>query len=131
MLNTIYTLPDVEFVGGETNEFLFPVYKDENKSVPLDLSGCTASFDVINIINKSGTPIVSKAMLTKQADPSDDASPYNILTVILSSSDTVNLCGKYVYQITIVDNKGNTALKQGLLQIHGNINRNLLRDTGK
>lgn len=129
MLNTIYTLPDVEFVGGETSEFLFPVYKDEKKVVPLDLSGCTATFDVINIINKNGVPLVSKSMQSKQCDPLDETSPYNILWVVLTSSDTVDLCGKYIYQITIIDNKGNTALRQGVLQIHGNINRKLLRST--
>lgn len=121
MINNIYTLPEVDFVGGSTNEFLFRVYRDDKKTEAADLEGSTANFSLVNFINKNGTPIISKSMTLAQ---DDDVC---ILSVTLTSEDTVNLSGKYVYQITIVDSAGRAIIpNQGVMYIHSNINRGLL-----
>ena len=121
MINNIYTLPEVDFVGGSTNKFLFHVYRDDKKTEAADLEGSTANFSLVNFINKNGTPIISKSMTLAQ---DDDAC---ILSVTLTSEDTVNLSGKYVYQITIVDSGGRAIIpNQGVMYIHSNINRGLL-----
>lgn len=51
---------------------------------------------------------------------------YHQLTV--DPLDTVDLCGKYIYQITIKDINGNIEIpKQGILFITNNINKSFIR----
>jgi len=50
------------------------------------------------------------------------------LAVTLDPLDTVDLCGKYIYQITIKDINGNIEIpKQGILFITNNINKSFIR----
>ena len=85
------------------------------------MDGCTANFSLVNIINKSGTPALSKSMTVAQDEKT------SMLTVTLTAADTVNLNGKFVYQITIIDSRGFSIIPdQGIMHIHSNINRGLL-----
>lgn len=116
-----YTLPEISFIGGSTEEFVFHVY-DENKKV-FDLTSCTANLAIINYVNKGGEPLISKDM-SVVADEGGDGEPvYNVLKVTLLPSETVDLCGKYIYQITIKDVEDNTEPKQGIMYIGNNINK--------
>lgn len=117
MVNNIYTLPEISFVGGATNDFIFHVYLDDAKTENADLDGCTANFSLVSFINKSGTPLLSKAMAIAQ----DEAA--STLSVTLSAADTVHLSGKFVYQITVLDSRGTVIIPdQGIIHIHKNIN---------
>lgn len=50
----------------------------------------------------------------------------NVLTVTLSPTETVDLSGKYIYQIIIRDIDGDVEIpKQGILYITNNINKTL------
>lgn len=122
MINGIYSLPVLDFVGGSSEQFLFHVYCGDIDQQPYTLAGCTALFSIAHFTNKTGTPLISKEM-SIQTGSSDG----NILTVKLLPSDTVDLAGKYVYQIMIKDDKNNVDLQQGVLYIHSNINRTALR----
>lgn len=58
----------------------------------------------------------------------DDVTAENVLAVTLDPLDTVDLCGKYIYQITIKDINGNIEIpKQGILFIINNINKSFIR----
>lgn len=115
-----YVLPTLDFVGGATQNLSFNTYFHKSKE-PFSLSGCTANFSVISFTNKSGEPIISKSM-----DTSSGAG--NVLTVTLTTSDTIDLCGKYVYQISVKDGSNNADIpKQGLMYITNNINKDFLR----
>ncbi len=115
-----YVLPTIDFVGGATEKLSFNTFFRKNKE-PFSLSGCTAQFSVISFTNKNGEPIISKAMGTTSGNG-------NVLTVDLISSDTLEMCGKYIYQITIKDGSNNTEIpKQGLMYITNNIDKNFLR----
>ena len=53
---------------------------------------------------------------------------YNILFVSLPPDDTVDLFGKFVYQITIKDIDNNVDIpQQGVIYIHNNINKEFVR----
>lgn len=53
---------------------------------------------------------------------------YNILFVSLQPDDTVDLFGKFVYQITIKDIDNNVDIpQQGVIYIHNNINKEFVR----
>lgn len=54
--------------------------------------------------------------------------PYHESTVTLSPIETVDLSGKYIYQIIIRDIDGDVEIpKQGILYITNNINKNFIR----
>lgn len=122
--NDIYALPTVEFVGGSTQEFAFhALFHRDGK--PLSLETCTAKFSVLDHMNKGGQPILSKSMTIGL---SADGSVKNTLSVTLEPLETVGLCGKYIYQITITDIDGSTDIpKQGILRIADNIDKNIIR----
>lgn len=69
--------------------------------------------------------VVSKTM-TVRMDESETF--YNILFVSLQPDDTVDLFGKFVYQITIKDIDNNVDIpQQGVIYIHNNINKEFVR----
>ena len=119
-----YTLPTIDFVGGETQDLAFNVYFYKNKQ-PFSLTGCTCNFSIVSFTNKTGAPILSKPM---DAIFNDDVSSDNVLTVTLEPTDTVDLFGKYIYQIIIKDINGDAEIpKQGILYITNNINKGFIR----
>lgn len=119
-----YTLPTIDFVGGETQDIVFNVYHYTNNRA-FSLDGCTANFSVIAFGDKNGTPYISKEMTVLA---NDENSIDNILSVSLTSADTVDLAGKFIYQITIKDVSGDVEIpKQGILFIINNINKNFVR----
>lgn len=112
----IYTLPDISFVGGSTQKLSFNILSKGRE--PLDMSACTANFSLINYVNRTGKPIVSKEM-TISGD-----SVQNVLQVTLLPSDTVDLFGKFIYQVTIKDAIGVIDIpNQGQMIIVNNINK--------
>lgn len=187
-----YTLPTIDFVGGETQDLAFNVYFYKDKK-PFSLTGCTCKFSVVSFTNKMGVPIIEKDMAAITGDDSgsffstdeleaiealrdaaatgytvslqtalkiakvyygvtagstitkDDeilldkdivdsfllsvSSQYNnVLTVKLLPTDTVDLFGKYIYQIIIRDIDGDVEIpKQGILYVTNNINKNFIR----
>lgn len=119
-----YTLPTIDFVGGETQDFMFNVYFYKNGR-PFSLTGCTANFAIVSFTNKMGKPILTKPM---EAIFNNEGTINNVLTVTLEPKETVELCGKYIYQIQIQDIDGDVEIpKQGLLYITNNINRGFIR----
>jgi len=119
-----YTLPTIDFVGGETQDLAFHVYFYENRK-PFGMAGCSANFAIVSYMNKIGVPIVTKTM---NAIMNEEGTVDNVLTVTLEPSETVDLYGKYIYQITIKDVAGDVEIpKQGILIITNNINKAFVR----
>lgn len=119
-----YTLPTIEFVGGESQELLFNVYFYKNRK-PFSMIGCTSNFSVVDFTNKKGSPILNKSMDVLE---NGDGSAFNILSVDLTPKETCELSGKYIYQITIRDVNGNVEIpKQGLMYITNNINKSFIQ----
>lgn len=113
-----YTLPEAEFVGGSTQDFLFSCYQHKSRR-PFDMSGSDADFAIIDYGNKFGDPLVSRKMEIREGD-----GTYNVLFVSLAPEDTVNLRGKYIYQITVRSTDGVVEIpNQGLLHITNNIHK--------
>lgn len=117
-----YLLPTIDFVGGSTQELVFHTFFSQNKK-PFDLSSCTAYFAVINFVNKSGTPLISKKMEIGKSEDGDETVT-NILRVVLQPEDTVDLVGKFIYQISIQDISGEIEIPdQGIIRIANNIHK--------
>ena len=121
---TPYTLPTIDFVGGETQDLMFNVYFYKNHR-PFSLTGCAANFAIVSFTKKMGTPILTKPM---EAIFNEDTTINNVLTVTLEPKETVGLSGKYIYQIQIQDIGGDVEIpKQGLLYIVNNINKGFIQ----
>lgn len=119
-----YELPTITFVGGETRDLAFHIYHYIGKR-PYSLSDCECTFSLVNFTTKGGKPILSKAM-TVIYDETETID--NILTVTLESSESVNLFGKYIYQITIQDRDGEVEIpSQGIMYITNNIDKGIIR----
>lgn len=126
MLNKMYRLPEIDFVGGASEDLQFNVFYDENNPRPLSLFGGEVNFTIVNFINKNGSPLVSKRM---EIALNEEETHYNILRVSLAPEDTVDLFGKFVYQITIRDIDGNVDIPhQGIMNIHNNIDKTFIKE---
>ena len=124
MVNEIYTLPELAFVGGSSEELVFHAYRNGTEPKPFGLTGCTANFSIAYYADKSGAPLASKEMTIKM----DSANVYeNIMTILLEPEDTIDLFGKYVYQITVKDPDDNADIRQGILMIHKNVDKAFLQ----
>ena len=114
-----YTLPKIDFVGGETEKLVFRVFF-KNLEQAFSLANCTASFALVEFGNKHGDPIFAKDMSIAVSNSGVD----NILYVTLTPNDTVNLYGKFIYQITVKDVDGTVEIpKQGIFYITNNIDK--------
>lgn len=119
-----YTLPTIDFVAGETQDLAFNVYFYKDKK-PFSLTGCECNFSIVSFTNKMGTPILTKSM---EAIYNDSGTSNNVLTVKLLPNETVELFGKYIYQIIIRDIDGDVEIpNHGILYIINNINKDFIR----
>lgn len=121
MQTNIYTLPELTFVGGKTQELRFNL-KDTNGE-PYNASGSTINFSICDYSYKTGAPILSLA----PALIADENGIADSLYVTITSEDTLNLFGKYIYQITIIDISGRVEIpNQGIMNITKNINTSFI-----
>ena len=105
-------LPTINFVAGETQNLVFHAFFCENNS-EFDLTDCRCSFAIANPLGALQT-IVRKDMIVSG----------NTISVKLLTNDTVGLCGKYIYQISIKDVDGNTEIPgHGIMYISRNIDK--------
>lgn len=117
MQTNFFTLPEISFVGGESQEFSFHL-KNPNGQ-PFDARDAYSSFDICEYSNNTGTPIKSYT-----PEILIDAAGYgSILHVEIPKVDTAEMYGKYIYQITIIDVNGTSEIpNQGIMNIAKNIN---------
>lgn len=126
MINEIFCLPEVRFIAGETQTFLFHLYFEQTKE-PFNANSCKVDFAVIDYTNKSGKPLLCKACTVRL----NTDGVANIAQAYLTPEDTAGLYGKYVYQLQIRDIDGEVEIPgQGLLVIGKNIHKGFLCRTG-
>lgn len=126
MKNNVYILPEINFVAGQSEKILWNVY-DSNKE-PFDGSDCIVNFAIVDYSNRTETPIISKEFGFRV--PDDDSTVQNVILVQLSPSDTLELEGKYIYQLTIVNQTSEEVSipYQGIMMIYKNINKPFLEE---
>ena len=116
MIHANYTLPEIDFIGGESQDLFFNLLTISGNE--FDASNCSVGFAIIHYANKNGVPILTKDV---KILPST-SGVMNTAHVELLPSDTIDLYGRVVYQITISDSVGNTEIPgQGIIDITRNI----------
>lgn len=124
MLVPIYNLPEIHFVGGESQTLVFYLYTKTGS--PFDVSDCSVGFAIVNYVTKNGEPILVKedADIKKRIG---DEGITNIVEVELSDDDTVHFQGRYIYQLTITDSEGESEIPgQGIVDIVRNIHQSFI-----
>lgn len=121
----IYTLPQITIVGGQSKTIGFNLWTI-NRDM-FDTNGCSGNFAVVDYSDKDGDTVVAKQMTFQSGD---NPEIQNVAVVSLTPSDTLNLAGKYVYQVTIKNGDIADIPNQGILYIARNINTSFLDNGG-
>lgn len=122
MVKPVYTFPAISFIGGETKKMMFTLLTERGND--FDASECSACFAIINYANKNGSPI-----LTKDAEIIiGNNGVRNIVSVELSSADTLYMHGRFIYQISLVSPQGDMEIPgQGIIDITRNIHPQFIK----
>lgn len=121
MIHTLYNLPEDRFIGGQTCEYEWHLYRESGQAY--SAIGCEGKFALIDYSQKFGKPVLEKTLAF--AVNSDGIQ--NVVSVTLEPKDTKDLQGKYIYQISIKDCNGNVEIPgQGIFYISNNINKSYI-----
>lgn len=118
MKNTIYTLPQDDFVAGQTRKYAWRLLRESGHL--FNANGCEGAFSLLDYSHKEDDPI-----LVKKLDFSaEDEGVISVATVTLEPKDTIGLDGKFIYQLSIKDPDGNIEIpNQGIFFISNNIHK--------
>ncbi len=112
-----FSLPPYTINAGEAKDLTFPIYNRSKRQI--DMTGMTARFAIADPVNQDSAPLLIKPCSVSQQVGSD----YGSLQVKLDASDTVDLCGQYIYQITIKSDEDGPGILKGLLTVFANYDK--------
>lgn len=119
MLSTQNVLPTDRMIAGTTRKLTFQLYEDNMQQI--DATGMVARFSISDFTNEINNPIVSKSCTIEVLD---DTKSANVVATI-DRIDTLNLGGKYIYQVTI-NNEGTVSVLKGIMNIDNNFDKLLI-----
>ena len=122
LMEPVYNLPKIQFVGGETQEFCFHL------KTPSGANYKTEAYDVLFSVRRWGDredePVFEKNTVVTL----NNAGTASVIELKIDSADTIDLDGRYIYQIMIFgDNDLCEIPGQGVLQILKNIHPGVTR----
>lgn len=109
-----FTLPTLHFTAGETQVLIFRFFNKSKQQINSADLECT--FSLIHYSQRFSQPLF---VLNGEILQQDEVSSSKIK---INSEETLNLFGKFVYQISIKDIKGNVEIEQGIMEIYKNTN---------
>ena len=113
-------LPDWEFVGGVTQEYDFTLRAENGYFY--DIPGATASLAVASFVNPKNTVFTKSGSIV-----ANSAGANCVVRFLLDKNDTVNLHGKFIYQITVKNTDGTVAPPmRGRMYITENIDKSFI-----
>lgn len=120
----ITVLPDIEMYGGENEPWQVQILHDNGtKYLISEVTGYSAILSIIPFEYSAGLGVVGATpVLTINATFREYETDKAMAVFSFTIADTLNLSGKYVYQIELASNS-NKRIGQGYLFIRNNINR--------
>ena len=109
-INDLYTLEQIQMIGGNTQYLDYSVYDPSGSAV--DLNGATCEIK----LRRYGS-FGSDAFLTKTGT----ITGTNTFQVILSTADTLSLYGKFTQQVIVTDMSSKQFRFMGLIVIEKSI----------
>lgn len=120
MTQNRYSLPELSFISGESQNLVFRLFTEQNQ--PVDAGDITCSLSAIPYGNINAVPVLTKSGVIVNAGGNEKA----YIKVLLEPNDTISLSGKYIYQISLKDYLDNIELYQGILTIFHNVDKNFI-----
>ena len=123
----IETLPELYMYGGSSFQIdAIPYEDDGSRMSEQNASQCTATLSVsylstISGLGNNGTRVPPVLIKSGNMELDDHNDPF--FQFLLIPSDTVNLRGKFIYQISVENGNSAAAVSQGLLNIRMNNNQ--------
>lgn len=117
VIGDIFNLPQINMTAGETQTVIFNLLTPEGK--PFDgADTCEANFALVEYHNRLSDPLINKNIeITYDVDGYD-----NVAIVKFDINDTLNLAGKYVYQLSLKSSSGDyDVVGHGFLYLVRNI----------
>lgn len=108
------TLPEFHMVAGESKNIMIPIYTSSGQQI--DVTGMTAYCSICDYVNLNTTPYAVKDC---KVIPGVSGSAA-VFFISLVPSDTVNLYGKYIYQLTAKAESDSLGVMCGYLYITPN-----------
>lgn len=114
------SLPAYHMIAGESKQFTIPIYDSYDRQI--DATGMTARFAICGYVNPNMEPFV-----IKQCNVTPCENGVAVLSTSIDPDDTVNLTGKFLYQITAKDASGDFGVMRGALYIHPNGDKSAIK----
>ena len=116
LMEPIYNLPKIQFVGGETQDFCFHLKTLSGANYITD--GYNVVFSVREWGDREEDPVLVKETVVKL----DDAGTASVIELRIEKEDTIDLDGRYIYQIMIFGDDDLCEIPgQGIFEILKNI----------
>ena len=93
---SMFSLPTINIVGGETELLTFNVFNSNREPAEL-VSGTECGFAVAPYVSPGADPIITKTCSIQAGS----SGARNVIVATLNSADTVDLNGKFIYQLTL------------------------------
>lgn len=121
-----YKLPDVSMYGGDTTPWSIIIVKQDGTPYPFaSLTGSAAKLALTPYAISTGLGANAESIapvLVKTGTVTSDPSGTATVLFSLTKADTINLRGKYIYQVELSKDSELRVL-QGFVTIKQNINR--------
>lgn len=114
------TLPEYHMTAGETKNLTIPVYTTSGHQI--DVSNMSARIAIVDYVNLKMAPYLVKDCEIRPTSGAALAAFF----VTFEPEDTIELNGKYIYQITAKDTEEHFGIMQGVIMIAANYDRDAI-----
>lgn len=119
-----FSLPDWSFIGGNSEVKDFILQKADGSFYMPESGICRLS--IVDFINRDSLPVITKTVDIEIVENGTKTRA----VFYLDPKDTIDLSGKYIYQLTALNTSAESTdvfiIGQGILRIKKNIDLNLI-----
>lgn len=121
-----YTLSSLDYIAGASQEIYCEITDDHGNAIVLDHVNDAVSMSIVRYNDRGDTatlviPAINATIIRNVNDV------YSVALFSLSSDDTKDMNGKYVYQITFYDASADLYdIRQGVMYVHKNIDKSAI-----
>lgn len=123
MKTNFYNLPEWRLIGGSTQQRSFVMRGEDGYEY--DLTNAQAQIAFVDYMNRRSSPVLVKPA---SIIVNPETGRTSCVLVELAAIDTINMAGKYIYQISIKTATGGVAVpSQGIAYVSENIDKTFVR----
>jgi len=112
----ILNLPEINIISGDSADISWTIQDNKGALTDIQFSTCTFSMAYYSG-REDGAVIVKECTATDM-----EGKGYNTFVLSLTSEETLDINGIFIYQLTITQLNGKVKSKQGVLNIYRNMN---------